>query len=701
MIGVRGPVVDIGSPSPIGATWDGKGVNFALFSAHAEKVELCLFDQRGRRELYRLALPSYTDGVWHGYVPDARPGLRYGYRVYGPYDPALGHRFNPHKLLLDPYAKSLYGTIRWSDAHFGYRLGAPRGDLSFDRRDNASGMPKSVVVDTAFTWGDDRAPRTPWRDTVVYEIHVRGFTMQFPGVPPTMRGTFLALSSPPVLDYLRRLGITAVELLPIHAFVDDRTLVEKRLRNYWGYNSIGFFAPHPLYLSNESVHEFKTMTKQFHEAGIEVLLDVVYNHTAEGNEAGPTFSFKGIDNASYYRLAHDPRFYDDSTGCGNTLNVEHPRVLQLVMDSLRYWVQDMHVDGFRFDLAPSLARGVHGFDRNSGFLKAVAQDPVLARVKLIAEPWDVGLGGYQVGHFPPGWSEWNDKYRDCVRRFWQGSDGTVPELASRLTGSSELFEHGGRHVRSSVNFITAHDGFTLADLVSYNRKHNDANHEDNRDGTDNNASWNCGIEGPTTDADIRALRARQQRNLLGTLLLSQGVPMILAGDELGKSQNGNNNAYCQDSPLAWMDWSSPGDPDLHDFVAALLELRRSCSALRREGYFHGTMLPDGSRKDVTWLRPDGGEMNEGDWFDGGRRVIGLMFGDEKPAPEDRLMLMFLNAHDLDLEIVLPQHSAGWELLLDTAGDPRGNVGAPLPMAERHALRARSFVLFRTRSRARA
>ena len=449
------------------------------------------------------------------------------------------------------------------------------------------------------------------------------------------------------------------------------------------------------------MHEFKTMVKQFHEAGIEVLLDVVYNHTAEGNQAGPTFSFKGIDNASYYRLAQDPRFYDDATGTGNTLNVEHPRVLQLVMDSLRYWVREMHVDGFRFDLAPALARCTHGFDRNSGFFKAVTQDPVLAHVKMIAEPWDVGLGGYQVGRFPPGWSEWNDKYRDCVRRFWQGHDGMVPELASRLTGSSELFAHGGRHVRSSINFVTAHDGFTLADLVSYNEKHNAANGEDNRDGTDHNNSWNCGIEGPANDPHIRALRARQQRNLLATLLLSQGVPMMLAGDELGKSQNGNNNPYCQDSSLTWLDWSSPEDPDLHDFVMALLDLRRSCAAFRRETYFRGTPLRDGSRKDVTWRRPDGREMTEADWHDGGRRVLGLIFGDERPGPHDRLQLMFLNAHDFDMEIVLPAHPAGWELVLDTAGNPRTNVRIPEPIEEQHALRARSLVLLRTRERPQA
>jgi isoamylase len=697
MIGVRGPVVDIGSSYPLGATWDGKGVNFALFSAHAEKVELCLFDSRGRRELHRIALPAYTDCVWHGYVPDARPGLKYGYRVYGPYEPSHGHRFNAHKLLIDPYAKALSGALRWSDAHFGYRIGTPRADLSFDRRDNASGMPKSVVVDTAFTWGEDRRPRTPWRQTIVYELHPRGFTMQFPGVPPPMRGTFAALSSPPVVAYLQRLGINAVELLPVHAFVDDRMLVERRLRNYWGYNSIGFFAPHQLYMSGESVNEFKTMVKQFHEAGIEVLLDVVYNHTAEGNEAGPTLSFKGIDNASYYRLAADRRFYDDATGTGNSLNVDHPRVLQMVMDSLRYWVAEMHVDGFRFDLAPVLARTATGFDSGAGFLKAVRQDPLLARVKMIAEPWDVGLGGYQVGNFPAGWSEWNDKYRDGVRRFWQGTDGMVPEIASRLTGSSELFDHGGRHVRSSINFVTAHDGFTLADLVCYNQKHNEANGEDNRDGSDNNHSWNCGVEGLTDDWGIASLRRKQQRNFLATLFLSQGIPMMLAGDEFGKSQHGNNNAYCQDSPLTWIDWSSPFDPALHDFVAGLAHLRATRRAFSRERFFTGTMLPDGSRKDITWLRPDGGEMNEGDWHDAGRRTLGLLFGDELGPPGDPLFLLYLNAHDADLEIALPPHTRGWELFVDTAGDARGNVFAPLPVEATHPLQARSLVLFGTRA----
>jgi len=695
VIGVRGPSVDVGTPYPLGATWDGVGVNFALFSEHAERVEVCLFEARGRRELHRVPLPGFTDGVWHGYLPDARPGLKYGYRVHGPYDPAHGHRFNPHKLLLDPYAKQIAGAVRWSDAHFGYRIGTPRGDLSFDRRDNASGMPKAVVVDTAFTWGDDRPPRTPWHDTVVYEMHPRGFTMQYPGVPAPMRGTFLALSSPPVVRYLHGLGITAVELLPVHAFVDDRTLVERRLRNYWGYNSIGFFAPHPLYLSGESINEFKTMVKQFHSAGIEVLLDVVYNHTAEGNQEGPTLSFRGIDNVAYYRLGADKRYYDDSTGCGNSLNLEHPRVLQLVMDSLRYWVEEMHVDGFRFDLAPTLARTAHGFDANAGFLKAVRQDPVLARVKLIAEPWDLGLGGYQVGGFPSGWSEWNDTYRDVVRRFWQGMDGVVPELASRLLGSSELYGRGGRHIRTSLNFVTAHDGFTLADLVSYNAKHNAANGEDNRDGSHNNNSWNCGVEGPTGDPGVRSMRARQQRNFIATLLLSFGTPMLLAGDEFGKSQGGNNNAYCQDSPLTWLDWASPQDAELHDFVSDLLYLRRSWNAFRRERFFTGTTVPGLARKDVTWLRPDGHEMTEGDWHDRGRRVIGLMFGDERPVSHDPLVLMFLSAHDHDMPLALPEHAQGWDLYLDTAGEPRGTARKPVSAGTSHLLRARSLVVFRS------
>ncbi|MGH6945551.1 MAG: glycogen debranching protein GlgX, partial [Geminicoccaceae bacterium] len=534
-----------GTPYPLGATWDGRGVNFALFSANAAKVELCLFDTTGRRELARVALPEYTDQVWHGYLPEARPGLLYGYRVHGPYEPREGHRFNPHKLVLDPYAKALHGALRWSDVHFGYRFGGPREDLSLDRRDNARGMPKCRVVDPAFTWGGDQRPRIPLDRSIIYEVHVRGVTMRHPEVHPPLCGTYAALGSRPIIDYLARLGITAVQLLPVHAYIDDRPLVVRGLRNYWGYNSVGFFAPDQRYAVGDPVNEFKTMVARLHQAGIEVLLDVVYNHTCEGNHLGPTFSFRGIDNASYYRLVPgDERLYIDETGCGNTVNLSHPRVLQLVMDSLRYWVQEMHVDGFRFDLAATLAREPHGFDAGSGFLDAIRQDPVLGRVKLIAEPWDLGPGGYQVGNFPPGWLELNDRFRDCARRYWKGDLGMLPELASRITGSADLFEHGGRRAWTSVNKITSHDGFTLEDVVSYDAKQNQANGEGNRDGHSANYSWNHGHEGATDDPEILELRRRQKRNLVATLLLSQGTPMLLGGDELGPtlSLRGIDNA---------------------------------------------------------------------------------------------------------------------------------------------------------------
>ena len=696
MTGARAFGIDFGEPGPLGATWDGKGVNFALFSAHAEKVELCLFDARGRRELHRLVLPSYTDEVWHGYVPDARPGMCYGYRVHGPYEPGHGHRFNAHKLLLDPYAKAIAGPLRWSDAHFGYRVGSPR-EVSFDRRDDASVMPKSVVVEGAFSWSGDRRPSTPWRNTIVYELHVRGFTMKFPGVPLPLRGTFAALSSPPVIDYLVRLGVSAVELLPVQAFVDDRLLVERGLRNYWGYNTIGFFAPHPAYLSDGNIGEFRTMVKRFHEAGLEVFLDVVYNHTAEGDHLGPTLSFRGIDNKSYYRLGENPYYYEDTTGCGNTLNLEHPRVLQLVMDSLRYWADEMHVDGFRFDLAPALARESDGFDPNSAFFAAVAQDPTLARIKLIAEPWDLAPDGYQLGHFPPGWSEWNDRFRDGVRRFWRGASGSIPELASALTGSAETFAHNGRHVRSSLNFVTAHDGFTLHDLVSYDHKHNEENGEDGRDGSDANYSWNCGVEGPADDPHVLALRARQKRNFLATVLLAQGVPMLVAGDERGHTQYGNNNAYAQDSPLNWIDWAPPDDPDLTAFVRALIRLRRENPALRHEQYFRGAPLAEGSRRDIVWFSTDGREMNADDWFDAGRRAIGYCFGEEHPQGEDRLFLIYLNAHDHELPLQPPAHEAGWELLLDTATPPCGVLDAP-PHFETGTMQAHSLIVLRSRAK---
>jgi isoamylase len=697
---------ETGEPFPLGATWDGKGVNFALFSAHAEKVELCLFDDAGRREVQRVVLPSYTDQVWHGYVPDARPGLRYGYRVYGPYDPAAGHRFNPNKLLLDPYARAIAGPLRWSDAHFGYRVGSAKSDSSFDRRDDAPLMPKCVVVpDTAF--GDDdhlpenaslsevRRRNTPWRDTIVYELHVRGFTMKFPGLPPPLRGTFAALASPPVLDYLVKLGVSAIELMPVQAHVDERQLAERGLSNYWGYNTIGFFAPHQTYLSGGDVAEFRAMVDRFHQVGLEVILDVVYNHTGEGDQLGPTLFFRGIDNKTYYRLAGDPRFYENVTGCGNTLNLEQPRVVQLVMDSLRYWANQMHVDGFRFDLATTLGRTSHGFDAHAPFFQAIAQDPTLSRLKLIAEPWDVGENGYQLGHFPPDWSEWNDRFRDGVRRFWQGNDGTIPAVTSALTASAEVFARSGRQVRASIDFVTAHDGFTLHDLVSYNHKHNEDNGEDGRDGTDANYSWNCGVEGPADDTIILALRARQKRNFLATLLFSQGVPMLLAGDERHHTQYGNNNAYCHDGPLTWIDWIPERDPELVDFVRAAIALRRSSRAFRRKSYFHGTPVPDGTRKDIVWLRPDGREMDAADWSDPERRTFGYLFGDDDPPEPAPLFLIYLNAEDAAVPVTLPWPDLGWELLIDTAGDPSGNVAAPIPV-DALALQSRSFALLRSR-----
>ncbi|MFO7189818.1 MAG: glycogen debranching protein GlgX, partial [Pseudomonadota bacterium] len=593
-----------GKPYPLGATWDGEGVNFALFSEHAEKVELCFFDAAGRREVQRITMKERTEQIWHCYLPEARPGLLYGYRVYGPYKPEEGHRFNPHKLLLDPYARNIVGSLRWSDALFGYQIGNKREDLSFDRRDSAGGMPKCKVIDPAFTWGEDRRPKIPWDDMVIYELHVRGFTMQHPDVPPALRGTYAGLTTAPVVDYLRRLGVTTVELMPVHSFVDDRYLVQKGLSNYWGYNTIGFFAPEARYSASGKVAEFKTMVKTLHSAGIEVILDVVYNHTAEGNHMGPTLSFRGIDNASYYRLVPDnPRYYNDYTGCGNTLNMQHPRSLQLIMDSLRYWVTEMHVDGFRFDLASALARELHEVDRLGAFFDIIRQDPVLSQVKLIAEPWDLGEGGYQVGNFPIGWAEWNDKYRDTMRAYWKGDGGIIHEFATRLTGSSDLYGRGGRRPYSSINFIASHDGFTLHDLVSYNEKHNEANGEDNRDGHDHNLSWNCGVEGPTDDPQIKALREQQKRNMLATLFLSQGVPMLLAGDKLGRTQRGNNNAYCQDNEISWLDWTdNPERAQLFEFTRRLIALRRAHPVFRRREFFQGRPVQGGA-KDIVWLKP--------------------------------------------------------------------------------------------------
>jgi len=692
-----------GRPYPLGATWDGEGVNFALFSEHAERVELCLFDPKGRRETARLVLPEQTDQVWHGYLPDARPGLLYGYRVHGPYRPEDGLRFNAHKLLLDPYARDLVGSLQWSDAHFGYRVGSSREDLSFDRRDNAHGMPKCRVIDPAFTWGDDRPPRVSWHDTVIYELHVKGFTQQHPDVPPALRGTYAGLSVSPVIDYLKQLGITAVELMPVHAFVDDRHLVQNGLRNYWGYNSIGFFAPDARYSASGHVGEFKTMVKTLHSAGIEVILDVVYNHTAEGNRLGPTLSFRGIDNLAYYR--HVPnrlREYQDFTGCGNTLNMMHPRVLQLIMDSLRYWVQEMHVDGFRFDLAAALARELHEVDRLGAFFDIIHQDPVLSQVKLIAEPWDLGEGGYQVGNFPVGWTEWNGKYRDSMRAYWKGEGGLIGELAYRLTGSSDLYKANGRRPYASINFITAHDGFTLRDLVSYDRKHNEANGEDNRDGTDHNLSWNCGAEGPTDDPAINTLRARQQRNFLATLLLSQGVPMLLAGDEFGRSQEGNNNAYCQDNKRSWLDWGhSVYDPGLIDFVRHLLHLRRKHPVFRRRRFFQGREIHGTGVKDVMWLKPDGTEMGDEEWTHGFARCLGMFLAgtvlpdiDPRGRPlHDENFLLLLNAHHEPIPFTLPALSNGghWQRLIDTAEPAAGHASVHAAHTA-YSLQGRSLAL---------
>lgn len=698
------PIVWPGQPYPLGSTWDGEGVNFALYSEHAEKVELCLFDSSGKRETLRVQIREQTDMVWHGYLPELRPGQLYGYRVYGPYAPEQGHRFNHHKLLLDPYGKQVQGTIRWSDAHFGYRVGHRQEDLSFDRRDDAIGMPKNRVIDSAFTWESDAPPKIPWHDTLIYELHVKGFTMRHPDVPARLRGTYEGLATAPVIEHLTRLGVTAIELMPVHSFMDDRRLTERGLRNYWGYNSIGFFALEPRYLTTNSIYEFKTMVKTLHSAGLEVILDVVYNHTAEGNHLGPTLSLKGIDNSTYYRLVPDSsRYYKDYTGTGNTLNMQHPRVLQLIMDSLRYWVLEMHVDGFRFDLAATLARELHEVDRLGAFLDIIHQDPVLSQVKLIAEPWDLGEGGYQVGNFPVGWTEWNDRYRDTVRAYWKGGEGLLGDLAYRITGSSDLYAHSGRRPYASINFITAHDGFTLQDLVSYNEKHNEANGEENRDGNNNNLSWNCGAEGPTEDSNIQALRAKQKRNLLATLLLSQGVPMLYAGDAIGHTQLGNNNAYCQDNATSWLNWNlQPQDRDLLAFVQRMISLRKRHPVFHRRRFFQGRPIKGASVKDVLWLNPSGNEISEDEWRDPSLHYLGVFLSgegvdetDERGRElRDENFLVLLNAHHEDVGFTLPALRAGsrWTAWMDTSreGGLRSletyDGGTPYP------LQARSMVV---------
>jgi len=693
-----------GRPYPRGAHWDGEGVNFALFSEHAEKVELCLFDENGDNEVQRIELPEYTDQVWHGYLPEARPGQLYGYRVHGPYQPEHGHRFNPNKLLIDPYARAIVGDLRWDDALFGYTIGHPEGDLSFDERDSAPFMPRCKVIDPAFTWGNDTPPDIAWHETVIYELHVRGFTQRHPDVPEALRGTFAGLAAAPAIDHLRELGVTSVELMPVHAFLDDRYLVDRGMRNYWGYNTVGFFAPEARYSASGKVNEFKTMVRSMHSAGIEVLLDVVYNHTAEGNQLGPTLSFRGIDNASYYRLvAENPRYYEDFTGCGNTLNLQHPRVLQMIMDSLRYWVTEMHVDGFRFDLASALARELHAVDRLGAFFDILRQDPTLSRVKLIAEPWDLGAGGYQVGNFPVGWAEWNDKYRDTMRAYWKGDGGLIGEFAQRLTGSSDLYNRSSRRPYASVNFVTAHDGFTLHDLVSYNDKHNEANGEDNRDGHSHNLSWNHGVEGPTDDEAIVTLRERQKRNFLATLLLSQGIPMITAGDELGRTQNGNNNAYCQDNETSWLDWSFDANARaLLAFVRRMIEIRRDHPAFRRRDFFQGRALHGAEVKDISWFKPDGSEMTAEEWDHEHARALGVYLAGEALSETDRRgqrltddnFLLLFNAGAEAVDFQLPQQlgPGSWMVLVDTCHEQGlQSDGAFEPGASYHA-QARSLAL---------
>ncbi|QOT82163.1 glycogen debranching protein GlgX [Cupriavidus basilensis] len=684
-----------GKPYPLGAHWDGLGVNFAVFSANAARIDLCLFSDNGRKELARITLPECTDEVWHGYLPHAAIGTVYGYRALGPYEPAHGHRFNAHKLLLDPYARQLSGPVRWSDALFGYRLQSPRADLTPDRRDNAPTMPKAVVVDESFHWGDDRAPDVPWEKTVIYEVHPRGLSMLRQDLLPHTRGTFAALCDPHFIDHLRKLGVTSVELLPVHAFLQDRFLVERGLRNYWGYNTLAFFAPEPTYLSNGQLNEFKVAVRRLHAAGLEVILDVVYNHTCEGNELGPTVSWRGLDNASYYRLMPgDERHYINDTGCGNTLNVSHPRVLQMVMDSLRYWVECFHVDGFRFDLGSTLGREGTGFDPGAGFFDAILQDPVLSRVKLISEPWDLGPGGYQVGNHPPGFAEWNDKFRDTARRYWRGDAGQRGDLAARLTGSADLFDRRHRKPWASVNFITAHDGFTLADLVSYSSKHNEANHEDNRDGTDDNASANWSqdgsVEGPTEDPLILETRGHVARALLATLLLSHGTPMLTAGDEWSRSQGGNNNAYCQDNELSWLDWDaaeSAAGRTITAFASRLLALRGRLHAFTEARFAHGRRELEPGLPDIAWFDTDGHALSPEQWSNPDGRTLAMRRAATGPDGRIQVTLLLLNAGGDDATFRFPEPMQHWRLLLDSSEPdaPEADVDAASVTVHAHAV----------------
>ncbi|RRR78087.1 MAG: glycogen debranching enzyme GlgX [Candidatus Viridilinea halotolerans] len=694
-----------GKPYPLGATWDGAGVNFALFACHATRVELCLFNSpESPREEVRLTLPERSEHVWHGYLPNVEPGQLYGYRVYGPYNPAHGHRFNPHKLLLDPYAKAVTSGLQWENALYGYRMNSPYADLTIGKRDSAPFAPRSVVVDQRFAWGTDRLLHTPLYDSIIYELHVKGFTQQMPGVPAELRGTYAGLASPAALAYLKDLGVTAVELLPIHYFIDDQMLTDKGLKNYWGYQPLGYFAPDVRYAANKTpgaaVAEFKQMVKGLHAAGIEVILDVVYNHTGEGNQQGPTLAFRGLDNASYYHLVGDnSRYYMDYTGTGNSLNLTNQRVLQLVIDSMRYWVSEMHVDGFRFDLARTLIRSENG--RHNAFFDVIKLDPLLSQVKLIAEPWDVGSDGYWVGRFPHPWAEWNGKYRDNVRKFWKGDGGQAAEFASRIMGSMDLFRHNGRKPYHSINFITAHDGFTLRDLVSYNEKHNAANGEDNRDGDTHNNSWNMGVEGPSNDPAIREARLRQIRNFLATLLFSQGTPMLLAGDERGRTQQGNNNAYCQDNELSWLDWRPDAEAEeLVAFTKHLIALRQHHPLLHRRRFFQGPLAPGSSEYDVEWLTPDGQEIGPAIWHNSELRCIGLLLNGRvmrehddqgNPVNDDVLLILFNASHD-DVDFILPDwpDDPRWEVLVDTA-DPQLQ-GRPQASGETYQLPARSLAV---------
>lgn len=697
-----------GHPYPLGATWDKKGVNFALFAENATEVEVCLFDSESdKKEKHRIKLTERNHQIWHGYIPDLKPGQLYGYRVSGPYEPQNGHRYNPNKLLIDPYAKAVAGIINWDDSLFGYDIHSEEKDLSFSESDSAPFVPKSVVIDESFNWEDDTAPKVAYHHTIIYEAHVKGLTKQLDKIPDNIRGTYAAIGHPETINYLKALGITAIELMPVHHFVSDRHLKEKGLNNYWGYNSIGFFAPDARYSSSgvrgEQVTEFKEMVKALHKAGIEVILDVVYNHTAEGNELGPTLSFKGIDNASYYRLMDDKRYYNDYTGTGNTLSANLPSVLRLIMDSLRYWVIDMHVDGFRFDLASTLARELHEVDRLGSFFDIIHQDPIISQVKLIAEPWDIGEGGYQVGNFPPGWGEWNGKYRDCVRDYWRGADSQLGEFALRFTGSPDLYAGNNRKPSASINFITAHDGFTLNDLVSYNEKHNEANGEDNKDGESHNRSWNCGAEGDTDDKEIIALRNKQKRNFIATLFLSQGIPMLVAGDEFGRTQKGNNNAYCQDNEISWVDWKNMDD-DLLTFTQKVIGLRKSHPVFCRRRWFQGMAVTGRGLEDIAWFLPEGSEMTDDHWQHDFAKSLGVylngkgihtVHADGSAVVDDSFYLIF-NAHHEPLDFKLPPSKYGkkWEMVLNTAtGEDPSATFDPEAIVKADA---RSLLLFKYR-----